>query len=121
MSVRRDRRPASDQLLARIAERLKALADPTRLRILHCLQDGELCVSDVIEQVGGSQANVSKHLGILRRAELVAAERKGLHVHYRIADPATFTICRLVCDSLERQLVAGKRAVERGRAAMGRG
>lgn len=93
----------SDELLARIAERMKALADPTRLKLLHLLEGGEICVGDLAGQVGGSQANVSKHLGVLRKAGLVSCRRDGMNVCYRVADPSAFTICQLVCDALVRQ------------------
>ena len=73
-------RPASEQLLERIADRLKAMADPMRLRILHTLQDGERCVNDILKEVGGSQANVSKHLSVLRRTGLVECRREGVNV-----------------------------------------
>ncbi|MFI5167346.1 MAG: ArsR/SmtB family transcription factor [Thermoanaerobaculales bacterium] len=111
-------RPASDQLLERIADRLKAMADPMRLRILHVLQDGERCVTDVLAEVGGSQANVSKHLSVLRRVGLVECRREGVNVYYRIEDPAVFAICATVCDSLERQVNAEKEEIEQGRAAI---
>lgn len=93
----------SDELLGRIAERMKALADPTRLKILHQLEAGEVCVGDLAERVGGSQANVSKHLGVLRKAGLVSCRRDGMNVCYTVADDSAFTICRLVCDALVRQ------------------
>lgn len=109
-------RPASDQLFERIADRLKAMADPMRLRILHTLQDGELCVTDILGRVGGSQANVSKHLSVLKRVGLVECRRDGVNVYYRIEDPAVFVICSNVCDSLERQINAEKDDLERGRA-----
>jgi DNA-binding transcriptional ArsR family regulator len=108
----------SEQLLERIADRLKAMADPMRLRILHLLQDGERCVNDILGQVGGSQANVSKHLSVLRRAGLVGCRREGVNVYYRIEDPTVFAICEGVCDSLERQVNAEKREIQQGRAAM---
>jgi len=111
-----DVRPASDQLLERISDRLKAMADPMRLRILHTLQDGELCVTDILTKVGGSQANVSKHLSVLKRAGLVECRREGVNVYYRIEDPAVCVICRNVCDSRERQINAEKDELERGRA-----
>lgn len=110
--------PASDQLLERIADRLKAMADPMRLRILHVLQGGERCVGDILGQVGGSQANVSKHLSVLRRVGLVECRREGVNIYYRIEDPAVFAICESVCDSLERQVNAEKKEIEQGRAAM---
>ena len=111
-------RPGSEQLLERIADRLKAMADPTRLHILHALQAGERCVTDILADVGGSQANVSKHLSVLRRAGLVECRRDGINVFYRIEDPAVFAICSTVCDSLERQVNAEKDEIDRGRAAM---
>ena len=109
---------ASEQLLAKIADRLKAMADPMRLHILHSLQGGERCVGDILAEVGGSQANVSKHLSVLRRVGLVDCRREGVNVYYRIDDPTVFTICSTVCDSLERQIDAEKLEIAQGRAAM---
>jgi DNA-binding transcriptional ArsR family regulator len=111
-------RPESEQLLQRIADRLKAMADPMRLRILHSLQEGERCVTDILGEVGGSQANVSKHLSVLRRVGLVDCRREGVNVYYRIEDPAVFGICRSVCDSLERQVESERKEIRAGRAAM---
>jgi len=105
----------SDELLNRIADVLKAMADPTRLKILHCLHGGERCVSDILATVGGSQANISKHLSVLRRAGLVDCRREGLNVYYRIIDEGVFTICSNVCDSLESRLDKAHQAVVAGR------
>ncbi|HRS36658.1 MAG TPA: metalloregulator ArsR/SmtB family transcription factor [Thermoanaerobaculia bacterium] len=106
-------------VLDRIAERLKALADPTRLRILHFLEDGERCVSEVVDRVGGSQANVSKHLAILRRAGLVDCRRRGLNVLYRVTDATSLSICRTICAVLERQAAERHHALVEGRTAVG--
>lgn len=89
-----------EELLDRIAVRLKAMGNPLRLRILHAIYDGELSVSEILARVGGSQANVSKHLNVLRSADLVAARRDGVSVYYRISDATVFAICRTVCDSM---------------------
>lgn len=107
----------SDELFSRIADRLKALSDPMRLKILHCLEDGERRVSDILDEVGGSQANVSKHLSRMRLAGIVATRRKGTSVFYRVVDPAAFAICRTVCDSLEQRAEDEQMALRRGRAA----
>jgi DNA-binding transcriptional ArsR family regulator len=109
---------ASDELLSRIAEVLKAMADPTRLKILHCLQSGERCVSDILAVVGGSQANVSKHLSVLKRAGLVDCRRAGLNVYYKIIDEGVFTICRNVCDSLEMRIESEHQTIIEGRQLM---
>jgi DNA-binding transcriptional ArsR family regulator len=115
---------ASDELLNRIAEVLKAMADPTRLKILHSLNQGERCVSDILNMVGGSQANVSKHLSVLKRAGLVDSRRDGLNVFYHITDEGVFTICRNVCDSLEiridrehQTIIEGRQQIEEAETA----
>ena len=89
-----------------IAERFKVLAEPMRLRILHALWDDERTVGEIIEAVGGLQANVSKHLGVLQQAGLVDRRKQGLRVFYRIADPSVFQLCEVVCDSLHDRLAA---------------
>ena len=74
---------------------LKALADPTRLRILELLKskgrsccdliardEKGLCACDLEEAVGLSQAAVSHHMGLLRRAGLVNAEKRGRWIYY---------------------------------------
>lgn len=109
---------ASEALLERIADRLKAMADPMRLRILHVLQGGERCVNDILHEVGSSQANVSKHLSVLRRAGLVECRREGISVFYRIDDQDIFAICRICCDGLERQASAAVESIEQGRQQM---
>ena len=109
---------ASDELLNRIAEVLKAMADPTRLRILHSIHTEERCVSDILGEVGGSQANVSKHLSVLKRAGLVDCRRNGLNVFYRIIDEGVFTICRNVCDSLEMRVDREHQTIVEGRQQM---
>jgi DNA-binding transcriptional ArsR family regulator len=91
------------ELLARLALRFKALGDPTRLQLLHALERGECCVGELVLRVGGSQANVSKHLGVLRGVGLVRARREGMNVYYTVDDSAVLEVCRLMCGSLERQ------------------
>lgn len=102
----------SDELFGRIAERLKALADPTRLKILHAVEDRELCVSDILAVVGGSQANVSKHLAKMRASGVLASRRAGTSIYYRVVDPAAFTICRTVCDALEQRAASEHRILK---------
>ena len=87
-----------------IASRFKVLAEPMRLRILHAIQPGELTVTKIIEATGASQANVSKHLGVLTRAEMVGRRKEGLKVYYSISDPVIFELCDLVCNKLRKKL-----------------
>jgi ArsR family transcriptional regulator, arsenate/arsenite/antimonite-responsive transcriptional repressor len=71
--------------LASLDARLKALADPTRMRILNLLWAGELCVCDVVELLSLPQPTVSRHLGALRRAGMVRVTREWKFAHYRLA------------------------------------
>ncbi len=94
----------TDDAILQVSEVLKAMADPMRLRILHSLHEGELSVTSIIESVGGSQANVSRHLAVLRRAGLVDCRREGLNAFYRITDPKVFTICESICGAIGERL-----------------
>lgn len=61
-------------------------SDPRRLAIVEQLAEGELRVSDVVAATGLSQPNVSTHLACLWECGLVARERRGREVHYRLID-----------------------------------
>lgn len=99
--------------LVLIAERFRALAEPARLQVLNCLRSGEMTVSDLVEETGLGQANVSKHLQLLYSLGFVSRRKKGLFVHYRLADKSVFRLCEIMCDRLEvesrarRKLLAG--------------
>lgn len=110
-----------EQLMEGIAGFLKALADPTRLRILHALQGGERCVSDLLAELPCTQANVSKHLALLRAAGIVEFRRQGVQVYYRIADPAVFSICSVVCGALQRSLDERRDGLKAEKAAFAAG
>ena len=105
----------TEEILRRIAERLKAMGNTVRLRILHALEDGELTVGEIQARVGGSQANASKHLANLRNVGLVASRREGVNVYYRVSDEMVFTICQAVCDSLLDRANAEVTAIEQTR------
>jgi len=66
----------------------RALADRTRLRLIHLLEDDEICVCFFVEVLKTNQPKVSRHLAYLRRAGLVAARRDGKWIHYRLVEPA---------------------------------
>jgi ArsR family transcriptional regulator, arsenate/arsenite/antimonite-responsive transcriptional repressor len=75
---------------------LRALADPTRLRILALLSAGDVCVCDIHRSLRISQPKASRHLAQLRQAGLVATRRDGLWIHYRRATPADAVITRML-------------------------
>ena len=86
----------SDQLTA-LEGLFKALGDRTRLRILALLARGDVCVCDIHGSLQVPQPTASRHLAYLRRAGLVTARKRGLWVHYRLAEPG---------DPVARALVA---------------
>ena len=85
-----------NQVFERVAHYFGLLADPTRLRILSCLCAEERAVKEVVEKVGLTQANISRHLNILFRAGVVDRRREGNTVFYRVVDPNFVDICRTV-------------------------
>jgi ArsR family transcriptional regulator len=85
------REPLSGEAAAELAIRLKALADPARLRLMSLIasHDGaEACVCDVSVGLGLSQPTISHHLKVLRTAGLLTAERRGSWVYYRVVSDA---------------------------------
>jgi ArsR family transcriptional regulator len=65
----------------------RALADPTRLRLLNLLRDREICVCYLVEILGISQPKISRHLAYLRRAGVAVNRREGRWIHYRLVVP----------------------------------
>jgi ArsR family transcriptional regulator len=72
--------------LKAVASTYKALADPTRLRILALLVEGEVCVCEIHDTLRVPQPTASRHLAYLRRTGLVEARRDATWMHYRLAD-----------------------------------
>lgn len=62
----------------------KAIAHPSRVQILEYLSTGERCVCEIIDELGLEQSNVSQHLAVLRRENLIDSRKQGLKVMYRI-------------------------------------
>lgn len=77
--------PPKPAMLA-MAETFKLLGDPTRLRIVHALSYGELCVCDLAAMLGLAQTSVSNHLRLLRSMRLVNYRREGKMAYYTLAD-----------------------------------
>jgi DNA-binding transcriptional ArsR family regulator len=76
-------------------EIFKALADPTRLKIIECIKDGEKCICEVIPYTDKSQPNVSIHLKVLKQAGLVSERKDGTKIMLSIADKNVFKIVDL--------------------------
>lgn len=76
----------SEEQIAEMGARFKAISEPSRLKILLALSGGELCVDHLVEAVGGNQSAVSHQLKTLKDNKIVKCRRDGKKVLYSIAD-----------------------------------
>jgi ArsR family transcriptional regulator len=92
------------------ADMLKALAHPTRLKILELLCDGERCVCEIEPALGRRQPNISQHLAILRASRLVEARKEGVRMIYRVTDRRVFQALDLLTTVSQSQADEVRRA-----------
>jgi ArsR family transcriptional regulator len=91
--------PLDDGAALQIALRLKALADPVRVKLVSLLFSstaGEVCSSDLATAVGLTESTISHHLTQLRRAGLVESERRGMNVYHRPQRDALIALCTVL-------------------------
>jgi len=91
--------PLDDDAALEIALRLKALADPVRVKLVSLLfssNDGAVCSCDLATAVGVTESTVSHHLSQLRRAGLVESERRGMNVYHRPRREALVALCTVL-------------------------
>jgi DNA-binding transcriptional ArsR family regulator len=96
--------PLPEPLVDLLAQRFRVLGEPTRIKLLDQLREGEESVGELQAALGASQQNLSKHLGILHAAGMVSRTKQGNRTLYAISDPSVFELCEQVCGSLRRQL-----------------
>ena len=92
------------ELLPGVVERMRALADENRLRLLMRLREGEANVTALTEELGIAQASVSKHLAVMRQVGIVEVTRQGTMAIYRVKDESVFEICEIVCGGVTRHM-----------------
>ena len=96
--------PLPERLIELVAERFRVLGEPMRIKILDRLRDGSATVTELVEYLGATQQNVSKHLGILHAAGIVSRTKEGTSTRYAISDPSVFDLCDQVCGGVRRQV-----------------
>jgi len=74
------------------AEVLKTLAQPTRLKILELLRNGEKCICEIVPALNGEQSNISRHISLMQKSHLVTTRKDGVKVMVKIKDPKVFEI-----------------------------
>ena len=94
--------PLPTDLADSVADRFRLLSEPTRLRLLDLLRDGERSVGQLTAELGCTQANTSKQLALMADAGVLMRRRDGLHCFYSVADQSVYALCDVVCESLRR-------------------
>jgi len=95
-----------DAALEQVAEYFKALSEPTRLKLLNALREGERNVGELTAATGASQANASKHLALLLASGVVERATRGTSAYYRISDADTYRLCDLVCGQIGKRFAS---------------
>jgi DNA-binding transcriptional ArsR family regulator len=94
--------PLPKDLADSLADRFRLLSEPTRLRLLDLLRDGERSVGQLTAELGCTQANTSKQLALMADAGVLVRRRDGLHCFYSVADASVYALCDVMCDALRR-------------------
>lgn len=81
-----------ERVLEMKAEVLKALAQPTRLKILELLRNGERCICEIVPAINGEQSNISRHISLMQKSHLVTTRKDGVKVMVKVKDPKIFEI-----------------------------
>lgn len=112
-----------NRLFELVSNYFSLLAEPERLRIMYVLCNGERTVSDIVKETNTSQANVSRHLNMLYRANILSRRKEGPQVYYRIEDTGTMNLCQTVCGQMslrvEQEAALGRDQAARTAATSG--
>lgn len=93
-----------EKVLELKAEVLKTLAQPTRLKILECLRNGERCICEIVPVINGEQSNISRHISLMQKNHLVTTRKDGVRVMVKVRDPEVFEILNKVSSILKKQM-----------------
>jgi DNA-binding transcriptional ArsR family regulator len=83
---------------------LRTIAQPTRLRILYFLKDGEKCQCEIIPQMKEDQSSISRHLTHMRDAGILESRREGISVYYKIKDKRIFRLFSLADQMIKAEI-----------------
>jgi ArsR family transcriptional regulator len=90
-----------DHVFDKAAELFRVMSAPMRLKIISCLCEGEQNVSYLLGKIETTQPNMSQHLNTLYKAGVLAKQRDGVQIYYRIANEQVVNLCRAVCVQVE--------------------
>lgn len=95
----------NEELVFKIkADFLKSLAHPIRLEIIEYLRKKEASVGEMVKKLGVEQSGLSKHLGILRQAGILASRQEKVTVYYSVRDRDIFHVLRPIAEILRKRL-----------------
>jgi len=94
-----------ERVLELKAEILKALAQPTRLKILELLRNGERCICEIVPAINGEQSNISRHISLMQKSNLVTTRKDGVKVMVKVSDARVFEILDSIALLLKKQII----------------
>ena len=94
------------------AEILKALAQPTRLRILDLLRSGEKCICEIVPAINGEQSNISHHISLMQKSHLVTTRKDGVRVMVKVRDSKVFEILDGIGLLLKKQIMETRKLIQ---------
>ena len=95
----------NERILELKAEVLKTLAQPTRLKILELLRNGEKCICEIVPAIIGEQSNISRHISLMQKSHLVTTRKDGVKVMVKVSDPKVFEILDSISLLLKKQII----------------
>ena len=102
-----------ERVLELKTEILKALAQPTRMKILECLRDGEKCICEIVPAINGEQSNISRHISLMQKSHLVTTRKDGVRVMVKVRDPRIFEILDDVSLMLKKQMEETRKLIHK--------
>ncbi len=93
------------------AEICKTLTNPKRIEILNTLKNEEKTVTELVNALGVSKANVSQHLAVMRHKGILTTRRDGVNIYYRVVNPKVIDACVLMKEVLLEQAMAKRKAI----------
>jgi len=93
-----------ERVLELKAEILKALAQPTRLKILELLRNGERCICEIVPAINGEQSNISRHISLMQKSHLVTTRKDGVKVMVKVKDPRVFEVLDSISTILKSRM-----------------
>lgn len=83
---------------------IKALSQPTRLKIVYFLRGGERCACEIIPKMKEEQSTISRHLNYLKNAGILQSRKEGVSIYYKIKDKRIFSLLSLVDEMIKTQI-----------------